>query len=86
MTITETLVQYGFKLIDTTDEGDIYATENSDDYTTYVSVALGDGVIQAVKMPVDHEQATTVIHFNRLCDELTDLLKKWADVTPAEFN
>ena len=83
MSIAETLLQHHYTLEDDSPDGQVWKLAGGD-VNYYVSVAE-DGIIQAVKMPTDHEAATTVVHFNRVCEELLDLLRKW-DVTPAEFD
>lgn len=85
MTIKDTLDQFGYALVDTNEDGEVWCFGH-DHMNVYVSLSVGDGIIQAVKMPVDEETPTTVIHFNRNCDELTDLLRKWSDVTPTAHN
>lgn len=85
MSIRDTLTQYGFRVVDTDEDAEVWCIEGND-YTAYVQLAVGDGVIQAVKMPLDSEDKTTVVHFNSICDELTDLLGKWSNVTPIGSN
>jgi hypothetical protein len=86
VSIRDTLKQFNYQLIDSNDDGEVWASEHSR-FKTYVSLAVSDGIIQAVKAPDDDDETTTVIHFNRNCEELTDLLGKWSsDVTPAVNN
>jgi hypothetical protein len=85
VSIRDTLQQYGFRLVDSDEGKEVYASESAD-FTAYVQLAVGDGVIQAVKSPEDPELPTTVVHFNQVCDELTELLRKWSNVTPLGSN
>lgn len=84
MSIRENLTTLGYTLEDDGPDGQVWEREGVN-VNTYVSLSVGDGIIQAVKMPRDVEEATTVIHFNRECEELTNLLKGW-DVTPATYS
>ena len=86
MSIRDTLNDLGFQLAHSDEPGEVYGKQGNG-FNILVSLGVGDGIIQAVKMPESEDQPTTVIHFNRTCDELADLLRKWSgDVTPAVFN
>jgi hypothetical protein len=55
-------------------------------YKTFVVLTSADPLIQAVKVPHDIEESSTVIHFNRDCEELSNLLRGWSDVTSIVSN
>jgi len=81
MSIVEKLTSLGFTTEDDTDEAQVYRCGHA-----YVVVMKADPTIQAVMMTDDPEGQMLTIHFSRPCDELFDVLGKWSDVTPAEFN
>jgi hypothetical protein len=83
--LRDTLRELNYQLIDTDELGEVWACENQD-HQFYVSLLDGNGIIQLVKSSHDPDKDSTVIHFSRTCDELTDLLRKWSDVTPATYS
>jgi len=85
MNVIETLNELGFGLIDTDDRGSVYGLDGVD-YNLYVNLPNENEVIQVCKIPEDEEQFPTIIHFNRNCEEIVDLLRKWSNVTPAVSN
>jgi hypothetical protein len=85
MNIRETLNELGYKLVATEEWGDVYGISITGG-NAYVSISEEPVTVQAVKMPDDADAVTTVVHFNHACEELTDLLRKWSDVTPATYS
>jgi len=85
MSIKETLTELFYELEDTTPESNVYQLCHNY-YKTFVVIGAVDPTIQAVKIPHDVEEDTTIVHFNRDCEELSDLLRKWSDVTPVGSN
>ena len=80
MSIKETLTELFYELEDTTLESNVYQLRHNY-YNTFVVIDAVDPIIQAVKVPHDTEEGSTIVLFNRDCEELSDLLRKWSDVT-----
>ena len=85
MSIKDTLEELFYEVEDSTPESTVYKLSHNY-YKTFVVIGAVDPTIQAVKIPHDIEVDTIVIHFSRDCEELSDLLRKWSDVTPVGSN
>ena len=85
MSIHDTLAELFYDLEDVEPESTVYKLSHNY-YKTFVVLKDADPTIQAVKIPNDIEEQSTIVHFNRDCEELSNLLREWSDVTPIVSN
>ena len=85
MSIHDTLAELFYALEDIEHDSTVYKLSHNY-YKTFVVLTSADPTIQAVKIPHDIEEPSTIVHFNRDCEELSNLLREWSDVTPVVSN